>query len=68
MNIEKIEAHKWYSISDLSRLGREGYLPITSRETWTKLFKNGTIKHIRVGTSYKATGAEIMKGLYNEST
>ena len=38
-----IEKDKWYSLSQLMELGREGYLPISSRYKFIQLIDNGKL-------------------------
>ena len=59
-----IEKEKWYSISELVALAKEGYLPFKGRQTWVELIKAGKLKAVSKGNAerkaYTVHGTDVL--------
>jgi len=57
--IGPIVKEKWYSLSDLMELGKEGYLPIKSRYKFDQLIKEGKLCFVNKN-SKKFLGKDVL--------
>jgi len=48
-----IEPHKWYTISELLKIGAERYFPIKTRLSILRLIRNGRLPVLNAGTKEK---------------
>lgn len=50
-----INEERWYTITELLSLAKDGLLPYKSRSTWLELIKSGKLKAIEKGESHRKT-------------
>jgi len=49
----KLDPEKWYSITDLVALAKDGYVPFLSRTTWTDLVQSKKLPYLIKGDENK---------------
>lgn len=61
-----LEGNRWYSLNELLKHGKKGFLPIRSRIFWLKLLEEGRIPFYRKGTVYMIQGKVLIRYLQME--
>ena len=50
-----INPERWYTITQLTELAKQGVVPMHSRDSWLTLVKNEELPHLRKGDMKKFT-------------
>jgi len=65
-----IQPDRWYSVTELLALGKEDLLPISSRDKWIKLIKEGKLAAFAKAPdskkkNYMVKGSEVIRFINN---
>lgn len=57
-----IQDEKWYTVSELALLAKDGFVPFQSPHTWYTIINSGGIKHIVKGRKEKGPKTFLVQG------